>query len=241
MCVCACVCVCVSPCLSCLPLRSPPPGGGALSLHCFARQYLLQWFVFPICHTHILALLSHYFESITCVYSVMFSLQRRCTGCRVPFSDPSCCFPVTMYGGDGTTHAHLMHMCWPLLWGLYQMGQFCHIGYISPGGVTQVDHESAQLSRLEAVVVASPKPPALPDLTPMALQPQKPAVCLHQWRVPQSALKYPCNAPPPQGGRPSRAMGGDFKVCVCVCVCVCLVACTAPSIGCTVTLRMTAP
>ena len=35
--------------------------------------------------------------------------------------------------------------------------QFCHIRYICPGGVTQVDHESAQLSRLEAVVVASPK------------------------------------------------------------------------------------
>ena len=29
--------------------------------------------------------------------------------------------------------------------------QFCHIRYIRPGGVTPVDHESAQLSRLEAV------------------------------------------------------------------------------------------
>ena len=27
--------------------------------------------------------------------------------------------PVTVYG---TTHAHLVHMCWPLLWGLHQMG-----------------------------------------------------------------------------------------------------------------------
>jgi len=70
--------------------------------------------------------------------------------------------------------------------------QFCHIRYIRPGGVTQVDHESAQLSRLEAVVVASPKSPASPDITPMASQPQTPAVCLHQWRVPQFALKYPC-------------------------------------------------
>ena len=50
-------------------------------------------------------------------------------------------------------------------------------------------------------------------------------VCLHQWRVPKIALKYPCNLPPPLGGRPSlgdrlwrpgggvalRASGGDFK------------------------------
>ena len=45
----------------------------------------------------------------------MFSLQRRCSGCRVPFSDPRCFLPVTVYG---TTHPHLVHMCWPLLWGL---------------------------------------------------------------------------------------------------------------------------
>ena len=69
--------------------------------------------------------------------------------------------------------------------------------------LTQVDHESAQLSRLEAVVVASPKSPESPDITPMALQPQTLAVCLHQWRVPQSAVKYPCNPPLLPGGRPS--------------------------------------
>ena len=40
--------------------------------------------------------------------------------------------------------------------------QFCHIRYIRPGGVTPVDHESAQLSRLEAVVVESPKSVAAP-------------------------------------------------------------------------------
>ena len=45
--------------------------------------------------------------------------------------------------------------------------QFCHIWYIRPGGVTPVDHESAQLSTLEAGA------------------------------VPQFALKYPCNPPPP--------------------------------------------
>ena len=26
---------------------------------------------------------------------------------------------MTVYG---TTHAHLVHMCWPLLWALHQMG-----------------------------------------------------------------------------------------------------------------------
>ena len=43
--------------------------------------------------------------------------------------------------------------------------QFCHIRYIRPGGVTPVDHESAQLSRLEAVAVESPKSPESPDVT----------------------------------------------------------------------------
>ena len=53
--------------------------------------------------------------------------------------------------------------------------QFCHIRYIRPGGVTPVDHESAQLSRLQAVAVESPKSPKSPDVTPMAPQPQTPA------------------------------------------------------------------
>ena len=63
--------------------RPPPP-----SLHCFARQYLLRWFVFPICHTHVLALLSHYFKSVTCVYSGVVSL----------FQTQDVFLPVTVYG-----------------------------------------------------------------------------------------------------------------------------------------------
>ena len=39
--------------------------------------------------------------------------------CCVATSDPIRFLPVTMYG---TTHTHLVHMCWPLLWGLHQMG-----------------------------------------------------------------------------------------------------------------------
>ena len=88
-----------------------------------------------------------------------------------------------------------------------------------------------QLSRLEAVVVASPKPPASPDITLMASQPQMPSVCLHKWRVPHFALKFPCNppprhvrrlslgdGPPPLRRRPSRAggifQGGEGSLCV---------------------------
>ena len=53
--------------------------------------------------------------------------------------------------------------------------QFCHIRYIRPGGVTPVDHESAQISRLDAVAVESPMSPGSPDVTAMASQPQTPA------------------------------------------------------------------
>ena len=53
--------------------------------------------------------------------------------------------------------------------------QFCHIRYIRLGGVTPVDHESAQVSRLEVVAVESPKSPASPDVAPMSPQPQTPA------------------------------------------------------------------
>ena len=62
------------------PLRSPPLSG----IPSLPSQYLLRWFVLPICLTHGLthALLSHYFKSITHVCSVIFSLQRRC-GCVV--------------------------------------------------------------------------------------------------------------------------------------------------------------
>ena len=60
--------------------------------------------------------------------------------------------------------------------------QFCHIRYIRPSGVTPVDHESAQLSRLEAVAVESPlQPPPLPPETvtwrPSPPPPQETVVC----------------------------------------------------------------
>ena len=69
------------------PLQSPHPPR-VPSLHCLARQYLfVLWFVLPICHTHVLALPSHHFKSVTCVYSVTLSLQRRCTGVMLLFQN----------------------------------------------------------------------------------------------------------------------------------------------------------
>ena len=64
------------------PPCNPPPRRP--SLHFFSWQYLLRWFVLPICHTHVLALLSHHF-TVSCVYSVIFSVQKAVY--RV-----SCCF-----------------------------------------------------------------------------------------------------------------------------------------------------
>ena len=65
------------------------------------------------------------------------------------------------------------------------MGVLCC--YFRPKMFTPVDHESAQLSRLEAVAVESPKSPESPDVTPMAPQPQTPAQPTH---VPRNSLPF---------------------------------------------------
>ena len=170
----------------------------------------------PICFTHGLALLSQYYKSSTCVCSLIFSLQRRCMGVL-------CCHfrPKMFSPGDHVRyHSRTLgaHVLATVVGPSPNGTQFCHIRYIRPGGVTPVDHESAQLSRLEAVAVESPKSPESPDVTPMS-----PQLCLRQWRVPQFALRYPCNPPPPPGtpslgdrlppppGRPSRATPGLCK------------------------------
>ena len=142
----------------------------------------------PIWFTHGLALLSHYFKSSTCVCSVIFSLQRRCMGVL-------CCYfrPKMFSPGDHVRyHSHTLgaHVLATVVGPSPTGPQFCHVRYIRPGGVTPVDHESAQLSRLEAVAVESPKSPESPECS----------LCLHRWRVPQFALKYPCNLPPPPPG-----------------------------------------
>ena len=146
---------------SCIPppLAIPPPPRRGDCHFTVLLGYLLRWFVFPICRTHVLALLSHHFKSVTCVYSVIFSLQRQCTGCYVPFFRPKMFSPGNhVWYHSRTLGAHVL----ATVVGPSPNGpQFCHIRYIRPGGVTHVDHESAQLSRLEAVVVASPK--SLPE------------------------------------------------------------------------------
>ena len=65
------------------------------------------------------------------------------------------------------------------------MGVLCC--YFKPKMFTPVDHESAQLSRLEALAVESPKSPESPDVAPMAPQPQTPA---HPTHVPRSSLPF---------------------------------------------------
>ena len=127
----------------------------------------------PICFTHGLALLSQYYKSSTCVCSVIFSLQRRCMGVL-------CCHfrPKMFSPGDHVRyHSRTLgaHVLATIVGPSPNGPQFCHIRYIRPGGVTPVDHESAQLSRLEAVAVESPKSPESPDVTPMSPQPQTPA------------------------------------------------------------------
>ena len=93
----------------------PPPGGGWTVTSLFDEAISIVVVCFPhLSHTHVLALLCRYFESLACVYFVIFSLQRWCTGCGIPFQDVF--LPGTVYR---TTHAHLLHMCWPLLWNLY--------------------------------------------------------------------------------------------------------------------------
>ena len=103
----------------------------------------------PICFTHGLALLSQYYKSSTCVCSVIFSLQRRCMGVL-------CCHfrPKMFSPGDRVRyHSRTLgaHVLATVVGPSPNGTQFCHIRYIRPGGVTPVDHESAQLSRLEAV------------------------------------------------------------------------------------------
>ena len=86
------------------------------------------------------------------------------------------------------------------------------------GVVIEVDHECAQLSRLEAVVVASPKSPLLLDTAPMVSQPQTPAGCLLAsvegttacLETPLQSPPFLGDPPPPRGGD-RRAQWGDIS------------------------------
>ena len=126
----------------------PPPHPGDRHFHVFLVN-MLCWFVLPVCFTHGLALLSHHFTSSTRVCSVIFSLQRRCMGVL-------CCYfrPKMFSPGDHVRyHSRTLgaHVLATVVGPSPNGPQFCHIWYIRPGGVTPVEHESAQLSRPEAV------------------------------------------------------------------------------------------
>ena len=123
--------------------------------------------------------------------------------CRSPL------LPVTVYG---TTHGWCTgvgHCCWL---------RFCHILYIRPGGLTPADPESAGLSRLEAVVVASPQVAsrvfcllASVEGTTVCLElPSQSPPCRGRPSLGDRLLPPP--PPPPAWGRgASHAKGGNFK------------------------------
>ena len=172
--------------------------------------------MFPICHTHLLALFSHRFKSATCVYSVIFSLQRRCRGCRVPFSNPRCFLLVTVYG---TTHAHLVHVCWPLLWSLRQMGRnFATLGIYAlvaslPAPKVRAKPAPKQTGR---VAQAGAKPAAKPAVPPF-YQPHTlcPLCKLTMCNSSKCAILVPRNSLPffwtPNNIRVGVVRGGGFQ------------------------------
>ena len=116
-------------------------GGGGIVLVCVAHLlYARPCIAFPLLQIKHLC--------------VIFSLQRRCMGVL-------CCYfrPKMFSPGDHVRyHSHTLgaHVLATVVGPSPNGPQFCHIRYIRPGGVTPVDHESAQLSRLEAVAVESP-------------------------------------------------------------------------------------
>ena len=111
------------------PLQSPHPRRP--SLHCFARQYLLRWFVLPVCHTR------------PCIAFPSFQISHLCVFCDSlspkAVYGVSCCFsrPKMFSPGDRvwyhsrTRGAHVL----ATVVGPSPKGpQFCHIWYICPGG-----------------------------------------------------------------------------------------------------------
>ena len=91
----------------------------------------------------------------------------------------------------GTTHAHLVHMCWPLLWGLRQMGRsFATFGTVC-------------YSRTQKFFTVPLDPQY--HLCWMKHIGINTKVTSHVFSLlasvegtTQFALKYPCNTPPPR-------------------------------------------
>ena len=87
------------------PLQSPPPPRGDRHFHVFQVNMYCAGLL-PICFTHGLALLSHYFKSSTCVCSVISSLQRHCMGVL-------CCYfrPKMFSPGDHVQYHNTPRAC----------------------------------------------------------------------------------------------------------------------------------
>ena len=132
---------------------------------------------------------SRCFKSITCMCSVIFSLQ----SCRMGVL--CCYFRRKMFSACDRLRYHSRtlgaHVLATVMDPSPNGPQLYHIGYIRPGGVTPMDHEGAQLSRLEAVVVESSKSPESPD---------DPSLRSHRTLSP--CLAIPLKPPTPLG-RPS--------------------------------------
>ena len=127
------------------PLQCPSPGGGGgiTSLFCWAISIAV------VCVPH----LSH---TRSCIALPLLQISHLCVFCDIlspkavyrvscPFFRPKMVSPGDrVWYHSRTLGAHVL----AIVVGLSPNGpQLCHIRYIRPGGVTQVDHEGAQLSR----------------------------------------------------------------------------------------------
>ena len=157
----------------------------------------------PICFTHGLALLSHYFKSITCVYSVMFSLQRRCMGVL-------CCYfrPKMFSPGDRVRcHSRTLgaHVLATVMGPSPNGPQFCHIRaflypevlYHSFGSLMTFVLDKSHLLHINAKVAS--------HVFPLLASVEGTTVC----------LEIPLHPPPPE--RPSLgdrrpSLPGDRRV-----------------------------
>ena len=90
------------------PCNPPPP-----------RETVNSMFFWLTCI--VLVCVAHLLYACPCIAFPLLQMKHLCVfcdilsskalyGCCVATSDPRCFLPVTMYG---TTHAHLVHMCWP--------------------------------------------------------------------------------------------------------------------------------
>ena len=182
-------------------LMQPTPQGGNPSLHYFARQIYCGGCVPHRSHT----------LTGPCIAFPLLQISHLCVFCDILspkavyrvsclFTNPRCFLWLTMYG---TTHAHSVHMCWPLLWGLHQMGSsFATYGTCALVGSFKWIMRVLNSTGWMLWWLHHPSPQRRQTLPPWHHNTRTRAVCLHQWRVPQFPLKYPCNPPPPRGETP---------------------------------------